>query len=140
MRISSDPFVVNATLDNNARPVLGLTIEEAERLAKAGIKVELAGPITIDNTQEPKQIGSNDHLKEMLHDRWSMSMRAKHDATFDYRFGYVMPIISAHRYDDKVYVFACSGNAPPEIIEDDVAVYPSDALLAKLHLMVEHNK
>lgn len=48
--------------------------------------------------------------------------------------------LSAVVHGDKVYVFVASTDQPPIILEDDRHLYPSDALMAKLHLMNQFYK
>jgi hypothetical protein len=48
--------------------------------------------------------------------------------------------MSAVAHGEKVYVFVAPNNQPPLILEDDLHLYPSDALMAKLHLMEKLHK
>jgi hypothetical protein len=121
---------------------IGLTVAEAAELAKAGVKVELAGKVTIDTTpppmQQPLHHGCGNDISHGIRERWIQSKRAKRTAMNDGGDFMRVPELCAFQHGDKVYVFVYGGNAPPEVIEDDAAIYPSDALLARVHLMMQH--
>lgn len=111
-----------------------LSVDDIERLAKAGVKMEFkdfahllcrddAFPRSETTFQQPP-------LVQSFWDRWR---RANPPSVSS--FGEVMPWgIYATPYGDKVYVFVSPTDAPPFILEDDGFLYPSDALMAKLHL------
>jgi hypothetical protein len=127
----------------NGLPVercIGLSVAEAVELAKAGVQVELAGRVSIDPLPlPPKSIyhpNGEPDLTEMIRQRWRLS-RAASSKYHEFESG---PQLCALRHGEKVYVFAYSGNAEPEIIVDEAAIYPSDALLARIHLMMQHAK
>jgi hypothetical protein len=48
--------------------------------------------------------------------------------------------MSAVAHGEKVYVFVAPEDNPPLILEDDLHLYPSDALMAKLHLLNKVHK
>lgn len=129
--------------DTCQEPSMILTVDQIERLAKAGVSVELSHKVTVQDPSpeppEPHRMATND-IGAGIRERWMQSQRAKATALNDYNEFAVCPTLYAHQHDDKVYVFAYSGNAPPEIIEDDACIYPSDALLARIHLMMQHAK
>lgn len=129
---------------SDGKAFVDLNVAEVECLAKAGVKIELSGPVRVQSVPQvwqtpPVQSGSPEHLVSMARDRWRMSMEAKYNDRNLAPTFYNDPLISAVRHGDKVYIFA-RGEGEPEIIVDDVCVYPSDALMAKLHLMMEHGK
>jgi hypothetical protein len=124
--------------------VVDLTVSEMVELAKAGVKVELAGRVAIapplpvpptptSTYDENGQI----NLTELIRQRWRMSRLTANQSGM---FMEVGPQLSAVRHEEKIYVFAYSGRAEPEVIVDDAAIYPSDALLARIHLMMQHAK
>jgi hypothetical protein len=123
---------------------VGLSVSEIVELAKAGVAVELAGKVEINRLVPPSAdvFGppSRD-ISQGIRERYLQSQRAKHTRNhfFDAPIELV-PDLCAFQHDGKVYVFAYSGNSPPEIIVDDAAIYPSDALLARIHLMMQHGK
>lgn len=115
-------------------PTMSMTTEQIERLAKAGVTVELAHKVYVQDPPPVPNQRTYDHLTDLITGRWRMSNGAQ-----QYE-GLVVPQLKAMQHGDKVYVFAYSGNAEPEIIVDDAAIYPSDALLARIHLMMQHAK
>lgn len=44
--------------------------------------------------------------------------------------------VATHKGDEKVFVFVVSGNTPV-ILEDDLAMFPSDTLVTQLRLMMK---
>lgn len=120
-----------------------LTVSQIERLAKAGVKVELSDVLIVGEMPEyPKamQHGSPEHLVDMIHQRWRMAMEAKNRAYADPQPFYAQPAIAAVRHEDKVHVFAVGEKCPPQILVDEIAIFPSDALMAQLHLLMEYGK
>lgn len=121
-----------------------LSVSEMIELAKAGVAIELAGKVQVDRAYRspiPLPTARNRDISEGIRERYLQSQRAKR--VDDYLYGATtipVPDLCAFQHGDKVYVFAYSGNSPPEVIEDDAAIYPSDALLARIHLLVQHGK
>lgn len=131
----------DAYTSNMVQPSMMLTVAQIEALAKAGVKVELAHTVIVkhDEPAPAYQYGALD-LLNMVRDRWMMAMKAKNAVSAGNVFMesyFVNPLIAAAKHGDKVYIFAGGGNTAPHVIEDDAAIFPSDALLAKLHLMME---
>lgn len=154
MAVTHNPYLSGAAPDlisqqfpferQERRPPLQLSTAQAEALAKAGIKVELAGPVEVYAEPLPTgyQAGSPEHLTHMIRERYRMAARAKstgHHFVYDTDYVYD-PVQTAVRYGDKVYVFAGGSAIEPQIIVDELCIFPSDALLAKLNIMVEYAK
>lgn len=122
-----------------------LSVSEMIELAKAGVAIELAGKVQIDRRVRPPPFPGNHgrDISQGIRERYVQSQQAKlseHDRIYGLRASDAVPELCAFEHGDKVYVFAYSGNSPPEVIEDDAAIYPSDALLARIHLLVQHGK
>jgi hypothetical protein len=121
-----------------------LSVSEMIELAKAGVAVELAGKVQVDRTYRsptPLPTARDRDISEGIRERYLQSQRSKKVDDFIYGSSPIqVPDLCAFQHGDKVYVFAYSGNSPPEVIEDDAAIYPSDALLARIHLMMQHGK
>lgn len=113
--------------------IIALSVAEMAELARAGIKIELCDRVTV--AKADPRARSHD-LADSIRERWLQSQRAKGQ----WMDGGLAPQMYAAQHGDKVYVFVYGGNAPPEIIEDDACIYPSDALLARVHLLVNHAK
>lgn len=116
-------------------PVTILTTDQVERLAKAGVIVELAHKVEVQDPppEPPNPYNMFDQLTAMIWDRWRRSNMAR-------AYEGELITLKAVEHGDKVYVFAYAGKASPEIIEDEAAIYPSDALFARIHLMMQHAK
>lgn len=130
-------------MTGNYEPTVSLTVGEVTELAKAGVKVELAGKVEIKSPIMPTGRMLSRDISEGIRERYVQSQQAKlseHDRIYGLRASDAIPELCAFQHGDKVYVFAYSGNSPPEVIEDDAAIYPSDALLARIHLLVQHGK
>lgn len=114
-------------------PITPLSVTDIERLAKAGVKVEwkdIAAQVQPDFKQAPLT------LVEAFWQRWK---RANPGNNLEY-YGRVQPWqIFATTYGEKVFVYVAPIDAEPFILEDEKVLYPSDALIAKLHLR-EHTK
>lgn len=130
---------IGAPYDQAYRPavphIIGMTVGDIVELAKAGVKVELAAQVEPISVKRDPPVPA-DRLTDMIYDRWRQS-RSGRAAEYEFLVG---PTLKAIEHDGKVYVFSYSGNAPPEVIEDDSAIFPSDALLARIHLMMQHAK
>lgn len=124
--------------------VMGLSVDEVVALAKAGVQVELAGRVTIDNVPPPiahtRDIGSpHNDISEGIRQRYFQSQRAKMTPN-DVGSFIDVPAMCAFEHGEKVYVFIYNGRSEPEMIDDEASIYPSDALLARIHLMMKHAK
>lgn len=125
-----------------------MTVSQIEVLAKAGVKVELQCPVRVISDpptpypQAVHQFGTPDHLLELVSQRWEMAMRAKYASEeFNRPTFFETPLVSACKHGETVYIFVRGGKGtPPHVIEDPMNIFPSDALLAKLHLLMEFGK
>lgn len=127
-------------IQETGRPMYALPVSDIIKLAAAGVKIEfkdIANQIMPDpvqpQTAEPSD-GLRDYHNRLLVrpivDRWRMANQ-KRDME-----GHAFPfLLSAQQYKEKVYVFVGTGNSEPCILTDEAHLYPSDALMAKLHLL-----
>lgn len=118
-----------------------LTVSQVETLAKAGVKVELAHQVMVQDDPPVRawQQGDPDGLLELARNRWKVAMQAKHCEMMAGTM-YVDPLRAAVKHGDKVHVFIAPGGAiEPSIIIDELCIFPSDALMAQLHIAVEHS-
>lgn len=139
MPLHTDPPYYPPYVHETPAPTMAMTTDQIERLAKAGVTVELAHKVYVQDPpppMPPPQACGND-ISQGIRERWMQSAKQQSREFGSY---IVTPELCAFQHGDKVYVFAYSGNAEPEIIVDEAAIYPSDALLARLHLMMQHAK
>lgn len=104
-----------------------LTVSDVARLAQAGVKVNFSD---ISDMVRPDDTKSLTPLVDAFWQRWH---RANPGSPMS------LPperpwAIAAAPYNDVVYVFVAPFNGVPFILEDEKTLYPSDALIAKLHL------
>jgi hypothetical protein len=114
-----------------------LSVSDIERLAKAGVKIEfkdIALQVQPDMYPSP---GSYDEmapkpprsLSDSFWQRWERANPRKFGA------GEMRPWdIHATEFGDKVYVYVAPTDGEPFILEDSKPLFPSDALMAALHL------
>lgn len=126
-----------------------LTVSDVIKLAAGGvaIKFEDIGARLVPDPEPPSKIHRwwDTAPAEAMVARLTMHMRAT--ATDNLNMG-SMPLDPAHMYNglmarafgDAVYVFVCHRGAEPQIIKDPLHMFPSDALMAQLHLLEEHVK
>lgn len=117
----------------NAPPMVMLTVSDVERLAKAGVKIEfeqIKSQVRPDPPSEDRDKWMRLPLVEAFWERWRRANPPNHQT-----FNEVGPWgIYASVFDDTVYVFVSPTDGPPFIIEDQKHLYPSDSLMAALHL------
>jgi len=119
-----------------------LSVSEIERLAKAGVNVTIGdGPGHIwpqpDSFSAPIPPGPHtaDPMEKAIWDRWERSRRARTGPYMD--LGFTLPFrLLATQHGDKVWVSVhpTNFNYEPFQLTDDSAIYPSDALMAKIAL------
>lgn len=124
-------------------PMAILTVSDYERLAKAGVKVEYADikhSVVPDPVQKHSVVRIDTELADLIVHRWNrIDERAMNGMEFPF-------LLSAVRHEDKIYVFVAPRpphgrkSHGPVILEDDGKLYPSDALIAKLSLLLETQK
>lgn len=123
----------------NSPPMAVLTVSDVERLAKAGVKMDYAEVkhCVVPDPPPAREPTWSIHteLAALLVQRWNRLNTMDRD-------GFEVPfLLSAVRYEDKVHVFVAPNRgqykAAPVILEDDEKLYPSDALMAKIHLLLE---
>jgi hypothetical protein len=108
-----------------------LTVSEVERLAKAGVTVAFADIAAHVHPDPPKQDHLDPGARAVL-DRWRRNPRNQPEYV-----GFEVIRFATHMYNDTVYVFVVTPGHEPVILTDDVHLFPSDALMAKIHLL-EH--
>lgn len=124
-----------------------LTVSDVERLAKAGVVIkfeDIASQVTPDPMKQ-MQGYVDPALAQAIVNRLQMSHPDPSVNHSRPRFD-----LACSKYKDKVYVFASywgeqlmgSGSVKTEpcILIDDMAVFPSDALMAKLIFLKEQAK
>src|ERR1035437_6495575 len=130
-------------------PCAILSVSDVERLAKAGVKMDwetMRDQVRPDPV--PDKTGMFDcrvllrplvaRLRQQALSRSTKDRFLTGGSDGAYIDGPSFLSVVAH--GEKVYVFVASGNQPPLILEDDLHLYPSDALIAKLHLMHKLHK
>lgn len=116
-------------------PPAKLTVSDIERLVKAGVTVtfaDIAAQVTPDYMPAPENIPVPDPktLEDAFWQRWKRAHTRVDPMTFE---GMMRPYkIHCHERGSKVFVMVCSDKEDPFLIEDEAALYPSDALMAKL--------
>lgn len=125
-----------------------LTVDDIVKLAAAGIKMELAEVMQHLASPEPPQREpgwfNQNRLLQPLIERWRNGMRTN-DAN-DYQMdrdieGIGFPFhLSAWCANELVYLFVGGPGLTPCIIEDEQYMFPSDALMVKLHLLDNQRK
>ena len=105
-----------------------LSVSDVERLAKAGVAITFSD-VQYQIQRDPEEVVRVASLADSFWERWRRANPP------DYRtFGGPTFGIYASEYGDKVYVYVHPTDSEPFILEDDKHLYPSDALMAKLHL------
>ena len=108
-----------------------LTVSDVERLAKAGVTVAFEDIATQLGPDLPRD--HLDPLARAVMDRWMRNPRNRERC--ENKFTRIH--MSAVGWGDMVYVFVATGRNEPVVLTDDMHMFPSDALMAKLHLL-EH--
>lgn len=117
----------------------GITVEELTQLANAGVKIDLKDVAQyVRPSPKPAVIFDATRLTKPLLQRWKQFQEIKHGTNhyFDHKYPF---FLSAWANGDTVYVFVCPENlkCEPMILTDAALTYPSDTLMAKIHLMME---
>ena len=125
-------------------PVAVLSVSDVERLAKAGVKMdwaEIKYQVRPDQPQRFKLYDCEPMLRPLI-ERLAMRSNIKHanDLLIGDYAEVPFNLLSVSVNQEKVYVFVAPHDQPPVILEDDVNLYPSDALMAKLVLMEKCHK
>jgi hypothetical protein len=119
-----------------------LTISDIERLAKAGVSVTLSSIIPLADPFPPyAPVPTVRSLEDAIWDRWQRTRLATH--SFHDTYGEVRPYqLLASTHGDKVWVSVhpTNFNYEPFQLQDDSAIFPSDALMANLALWEQHHK
>lgn len=113
-----------------------MMISEIERLAKAGVVVDLKdlmnrGLVQSDFMVMPPEPNTFPTLDAAFWDRWKRNMRATRPD--EYGFGLIGFQFGAFETNDTVHCCVCDGTKFA-VIEDQKALYPSDSLMAAIHL------
>ena len=112
-----------------------LTVSDIERLAKAGVSMSFEAIVgCIEPDPKPKDIFDDSHLTGVIIQRWRMTQQPGKD------FGYMPFHLAAAVYKGKVHVFVSGRDREPTVLVDEAHLFPSDALMANLHLYLEFNK
>lgn len=133
-------------------PSRPITVSDVERLAKAGVHVEMkdiVDHVTRDPPVEPTPqskyqawyMNHYSHYLDLLLARLESSTMAGNElGTFKRRF-----LLSVTRSGDEIYIFAQyvggttdgihSDLTPPIVLTDPASLFPSDSLLTRLHLL-----
>lgn len=109
-----------------------LSVSDVERLAKAGVKIEIREVLVQpDCTEVPApSYPPPSSLNDSFWQRWQRA-----NPPNPMTFGMTRPWdIYATEYGDKVYVYVAPPDGEPFILEDSRNLFPSDALMAALHL------
>lgn len=109
-----------------------LTVTEIETLAKAGVKVDLD---TI-NIVEKKYNNpfENGYIMQPMIDRLRRAYRNELVDRFE---PFPLTHLSAVERSGKIHVFVLGYGDKPATFEDDAKLYPSDALMANIHLYIQ---
>lgn len=107
-----------------------LTVHDAERLARAGVKIDLEH---VNITEDPR---NKDWVEK---DPWAIAVEDR--LRMNPMFGMRLATRELHlrlmggKYGEKVFICVHLGNRPPVLLDDDAHLFPSDALMAKIHLL-----
>lgn len=123
------------------RNVIELSVSEIERLAKAGVKVEIEPVRPVSDPSDPgpqRGFGIEPPLEQAFWDRWRRSAKAKLGNQYEYRFETgLMPFrVLATQHGDTVWVsiHPINFSYEPFQLKDVSAIFPSDALMANIAL------
>lgn len=134
-----------------------LCVSDIERLAKAGVKIELGKvvaqadlpgfvipPTTDGDIREMDRLSDiGNSLSKAIWSRWLRARRAIHDPDFgDPLDGRQRPFsLMAHQYGDTVHVSVHPTDQTrlPFELTDSAIIFPSDALMAKIALWEKDN-
>lgn len=142
MGLSDHPYIVHPSQSRQ----IALSVSDVERLAKAGVAVALDGNIVPMPDPVPQHADGNGYrggintpesLVQPLIERLERAKAV--GAGMGWRDPPVLAdthIFRAVVHDDKVYVFCYNGRTEPVILTDESNLYPSDKLVAAVHLFL----
>lgn len=113
-----------------------LTVDDIVKLASAGVAITYSEIRHRIASSPPAQSeypfrDPAELLLDVLRKRISANVRSRgRDAE-----GELFPYLAAAQFEETVYVFAHYPGHPPVVLTDPGHLYPSDALMAKLHLL-----
>lgn len=113
-----------------------LSVSDIERLAKAGVTMkfeEIQHIVVPDSVAFPP--AQPYQLADPLYDRLRRVDRTRNRDAFG-----VSIHLTAVEHGEDVYVFVATGRGEPVILKDKSFMYPSDALMAQIHLLEEAQK
>lgn len=122
---------------------VALTVSDIERLAKAGVTMQIEHVIPMadpprDELRNVEDCHRNlNHLSRSLMQRWLQTKRARHSNDYFTMDGLCVPwSILATQHGDKVWVSVhpLTEGYEPFQLTDEAVIFPSDALMAKLAL------
>jgi len=135
-----EPYVIGGHPTEPPRHVLG--VSEIVALAQAGVKMdfkEIMHQVRPDPPSRRETVYDCSVMLGPLLDRMRMAETAaqasKHPGMEPGRLYNGPAHMSVCAHNGKVFVFVQQYGADPVIIEDDIHLYPSDALLAKIGLL-----
>jgi hypothetical protein len=114
-------------------PLTQLSVSDAERLAKAGVAIDLARVYVRRDEEFVPPPATGPTLTDLFRERWQRTVPAL-------RFEQVYrahPTFTASEYDGNVYLFVAPGDSPPTVFEDEASIYPSDSLLARVQILLK---
>jgi hypothetical protein len=118
-------------------PAKELTVNEVEKLAKAGVTVDLDKVNIVP--EQYRYFEENRTLMEPLIHRLRNAFPLN-EYVQDRRFSFLSAApLTGHQghIAEKVGLFVVTAHGNPALLEDDMKQWPSDALMAKLHLLLE---
>ena len=127
-------------------PTVGITVAELVALAAAGVTInlsEIAQHVRPNPPAEKILFDATPLLKPLML-RWRQYTEIKYGSQIENFEVRKYPFfLSAWSNTDKVFVFVCplTVSCEPTILTDEALMYPSDALMGKLQLLLEtHQK
>jgi hypothetical protein len=131
-------------------PFSMLCVSDIERLAKAGVKIDLGTviPQVDPYGQFAPPAMTQPKMEDAIWDRWMQTKRALQTGNGGYGYGdlelsQIRPFqLLATQHGDKVFVSVHPTHFKyePFMLEDDAVIFPSDALLAKIALWEKDHK
>jgi hypothetical protein len=104
-----------------------LTVGDAERLAKAGVQIDLN---KVDITNPPQELEVDQWAKAVM-----TRLRMNPKFSFAMNTGEMRVRMMGAPSGDKVFIFLVMGTHEPVLLEDSVFLFPSDALMGKIHML-----
>lgn len=123
----------------SATPSRGFTVEEVIALLGAGAKVDdlhqIKRAVSLPPFVEPTQRRGDDWYVQMIQQRWQQTFAAQKDADISFK---APPILAVHHVEGQdVTIFVGFYDGASAVFRDPVATFPSDALIANMHLLRE---